>query len=193
MSITSVKSGATGISLALDNNFMEPIATTLVGSGGVNQVTFNDIPQTYKHLQLRIMARSTIADTNDFVIIKFNGDSGANYTYHYLRGDGTSASAQGSGYGTSDYLRSAGFISGANATSQVFGASVVDILDYANTSKLKTIRTLTGKDANSNNSDGRIYLWSLLWGSTDAITSINLTTQANIAQYSRFSLYGIKG
>ena len=59
MSITSVKSGATGISLALDNNFMEPIATTLVGSTTVNVVTFNDIPQTYKHLQIRAISRRT--------------------------------------------------------------------------------------------------------------------------------------
>ena len=55
MSITSAKSGATGISLALDNNFMEPIASTLVGSGGSSVITFNDIPQTYKHLQLRVL------------------------------------------------------------------------------------------------------------------------------------------
>ena len=50
MSITSVKSGATGISLALDNNFMEPIATTLVGSGGANTIIFNRFPLIQKHL-----------------------------------------------------------------------------------------------------------------------------------------------
>ena len=49
MTISSVKTGAVGLSLALDNNYMEPIATTLVGSGGVNQITFNDIPQSYNN------------------------------------------------------------------------------------------------------------------------------------------------
>jgi hypothetical protein len=171
---------------------MIPIATVTVGSGGASSIEFSSIPQSYEHLQIRGLGRSTIADTNDFAIIKFNSDSGANYTYHYLRGDGTSASAQGSGYGTSDYLRSAGFISGANATAQVFGTTIIDILDYTNTNKLKTIRTLTGKDANSNNADGRVYLFSMLWGSTSAITTITLTTQANWAQYSSFALYGIK-
>ncbi len=52
MSITSAKTGSTSLSLALENNFMEPIASTLVGAGGVSTVTFNDIPQTYKHLQV---------------------------------------------------------------------------------------------------------------------------------------------
>jgi hypothetical protein len=193
MTVSSVKTGAVGISFALDNNYMEPIATSLVGSGGVNQVTFNDIPQNYKHLQLRIIARSSISDTNDFVMAKFNGDNGSNYTYHYIRGDGSSANALGSGYGSSDYLRSVGFITGANATSGVFGVSVVDILDYTNTNKLKTIRTFTGKDSNSGNADGRVYLLSMLWGNANAITSINLITQGNIVQHSRFSLYGIKG
>jgi hypothetical protein len=176
----------------VDPGAMIPIATVTVGSGGASSIEFASVPQSYEHLQIRGLGRSTIADTNDFAIIKFNSDSGANYTYHYLRGDGTSASAQGSGYGTSDYLRSAGFISGANATAQVFGTTIIDILDYSNTNKLKTIRTLTGKDANSNNADGRVYLFSMLWGSTSAITTITLTTQTNWAQYSSFALYGIK-
>jgi hypothetical protein len=176
----------------VDPGAMIPIATVTVGSGGASSIEFASIPQSYEHLQIRGLGRSTIADTNDFAIIKFNSDSGANYTYHYLRGDGTSASAQGSGYGTSDYLRSAGFISGANATAQVFGVTIIDILDYTNTNKLKTIRTLTGKDSNSGNADGRVYLWSMLWGSTSAITTVTLTTQANFAQYSTFALYGIK-
>jgi hypothetical protein len=165
---------------------------TVIASTSTASLEFVNIPQNYTHLQIRGVGRSTIADTNDFAIIKFNSDSGANYTYHYLRGDGASVSAQGSGYGSPDYLRSAGFISAANATSGVFGATIVDILDYTNTNKLKTIRTITGKEANSGNADGRVYLWSMLWGSTSAITTITLTTQANWAQYSQFALYGIR-
>ena len=70
MSITSAKTGSTSLSLALENNFMEPIASTLVGSGGVSTVTFNDIPQTYKHLQIRCISRPNEA-----------GSSGAQYLY----------------------------------------------------------------------------------------------------------------
>jgi len=58
MSITSAKTGATGISLALENNFMEPIASTLVGASGSAIIEFNDIPQTYKHLQIRLIGRT---------------------------------------------------------------------------------------------------------------------------------------
>mgnify|MGYP000739741444 CR=1 FL=1 len=52
MSISSAKSGGTGISLALDNNFMEPIASS---TGGSSTIVFNDIPQGYKHLQIRMV------------------------------------------------------------------------------------------------------------------------------------------
>ena len=183
MSITSVKSGATGISLALDNNFMEPIATTLVGSGGVNQVTFLDIPQTYKHLQIRGIALSA---STPRIYIRYNGDGASNYTYHFLEGNGSSAVASAGANQTENWLFINGFI--ASSTPSPF---VVDILDYANSNKFKTIRSLHGGD---NNSAGNIALCSGLWRDTTAITSIQLfTSSSTFSQHSRFSLYGIKG
>jgi len=188
MSITSVKSGATGISLALDNNFMEPIATTLVGSGGVNQITFSDIPQNYKHLQIRGLGRTTTSNTDDNVYMQFNGDTSNNYAAHYLYGNGSSVTAAAA---TSQSNVVACRIPGASSTASIFGTSVVDILDYANSSKNKTVRTLTGHDQNGS---GLMFLISGLWQSTLSITSITLyVSPNNIAQHSRFSLYGIKG
>lgn len=191
MSITSVKSGATGISLALDNNFMEPIATTLVGSGGVNQVTFNDIPQTYKHLQIRAMARWTGTSINySQPYVRFNSDAGANYTTHQLYGTGSSTGAGGTANTNETY---ATWIPDS-AYSNTFGVMVVDILDYANTNKFKTIRCLGGYSRNFNASANELVgLVSGLWRSTDSVVQINLAGAGNFDQYSRFSLYGIKG
>lgn len=190
MSITSVKSGATGISLALDNNFMEPIATTLVGSGGVGTIQFNDIPQTYKHLQIRYLSRSTRATTSDSVSMRFNSDNGSNYARHYLYGDGATPSA---GATTSSTVANIGTQAAASASASIFGVGVIDILDYADANKNKTIRVLSGGDRNGS---GDIQLTSGLWMSTTAISSITILAQegsANFSQYSRFSLYGIKG
>lgn len=189
MSITSVKSGATGISLALDNNFMEPIATTLVGSGGVNTVIFNDIPQNYKHLQLRIIARDSRSNAATNLYVQFNGDTGANYTAHELYGNGASAIAlaEGANQTSSVMMRVAGNSSAASS----FGAGIVDILDYTNNNKYKTLRSLSGHE---DNSSGAIWFISGLWMSTDAISKITITAVTSpILQYSRFSLYGIKG
>jgi len=70
--------------------------------------------------------------------------------------------------------------------------SVIDILDYANANKYKTIRSLSGTDYN--NSNGRLFYSSGNWRSTSAVTTITLTNDSgtNFTQYSSFALYGVK-
>ena len=72
----------------------ESIATFTLGSS--TTVTFSSIPSTYKHLQIRYLARSarTGAATDDLAI-RLNSDSGANYARHRLFGDGASVTASG--------------------------------------------------------------------------------------------------
>jgi hypothetical protein len=172
--------------LSADNNYMETIASSLVGAGGVSSITFSNIPQGYKHLQIRVLSRSSTAGTQVFLYPQYNGDTGNNYTIHYLQGSGSSAAATA-------YTPTAGNFAmdtpAASANANVFGGSVIDILDYTNTSKYKTMRSLTGYD---NNGSGFIDFMSGLWLNTAPITSITISG-GTIAQYSRFSLYGIKG
>ena len=182
MSITSIKTGATGISAALDNNFMEPIATTLVGSGGVASVTFSSIPQGYKHLQIRGIQKMTTATRWSWM--QFNGDAGSNqYTYHSLQGNGSSASAAGSGFATT-YGR-------VTLADTQFGGVVFDILDYTNTSKIKVVRSLWGVDKNGS---GYVGINSIAWNSTAAITSVTIGCEGSdtYTQNSQFTLYGVK-
>jgi len=188
MSITSAKTGATGISLALENNFMEPIASTLLSSSSAFTI-FNDIPQTYKHLQLRLHLRTSTAANNESFFMNFNGDLAANYTTHRLWGDGGATSVSADANVNSMQLDR---IAGASATANVYGAVIIDILDYANTNKFKTARWLGGTDGNGS---GYIMFSSGLWMSTNPITSILIDANGanNFIQYSRFSLYGIKG
>ena len=191
MSVTSAKTGSTSLSLALDNNFMEPIASTLVGSGGANSVIFNDIPQTYKHLQVRMLARMDYAGAANTAILRYNSDTNSsNYTYHELVGNGTAASAYGAAAPESNQML---YVTGSTVTASVFGVAITDILDYSNSNKYKTQRNFGGYD---NNGSGRVILNSGLWMNANAITSIAITpnqTTSSFIQYSRFSLYGIKG
>jgi hypothetical protein len=194
MTVSSVKTGDLGISFALNNNYMEPIATTLVDSGGSSNITFNDIPQTYKHLQIRLMSRNNRASTSDTLGIQFNGDTSiSNYVWlHYVYGNNGSAGAAGYGTGVnaSIYL---GECPSSTATSNIFGVSIADILDYTSESKNKVLRSLNGKEADALN-QGFISLSSGAWLSTAPITSIKIfANNGNFVQYSRFSLYGIKG
>jgi hypothetical protein len=164
----------------------ESIATTTVGSGGQATIAFSDIPSTFKHLQLRCLARGSTGTQDAQSVMRLNGDSATNYSYHRIYGDG-SAGSDGAANATAAM---AGINSGASSLANTFAVGVVDILDYANTNKFKTVRTLTGYDQNS---QGAVYFWSNSWRSTSAVSSITITTSANFSQYSSFALYGIRG
>jgi hypothetical protein len=173
-----------------DTGAYESIATTTI-TADTASVTFSSIPQTFKHLQLRMFAKTDRADTDDVTLMQFNGDTAANYSWHWLRGNGTAPAGSAAGASQSYiYLNYA--CSGNSSASNVFGACVLDIPDYANTNKYKTTRSLHGYDLNG---QGWIYLASGNWRSTSAITSIVLDQQygTNWKQYSSFALYGIKG
>ena len=159
----------------------ESIAT-LTGNGSSTSLTFSSIPSTYKHLQIRALGR------NSSGYIRFNSDTAANYARHYLRGNGTASSALGAASQNEMY----GFEFTDNTdTANIYGVGLIDILDYASTSKNKTLRALTGADKNGS---GSIYLYSGLWLSTSAITSITIYSPANAPTTdSTFALYGIKG
>jgi hypothetical protein len=173
----------------------ESIQTVTVGSGGTASITFSSIPATYKHLQIRMLTQSNRATYGtDSALGKLNGDTGSNYAFHALRGGGASVSAINSTTQTNFYLY--GSSATTSASANTFGAAITDILDYASTSKYKTIRCLAGSDLNGTVSGfgGQVALDSSLWQSTSAVTSINLAPESGTlwTQYSSFALYGIR-
>lgn len=172
-------------------NSYESIATVTVGAGGASSIAFSSIPSTYKHLQIRGIFRSTTTGGADNVAFRLNSDSGANYATHALIGNGSSASAAAFTGNTYGYLPSASPDSGD--TTGIFGAAVIDILDYSNTSKNTTVRALNGYDDNGSNAYRRVQLSSNLWLNTAAVNDVTFYNSANFAQYSSFALYGIKG
>jgi hypothetical protein len=163
----------------------ESIASA-TGTGSSGVITFSSIPSTYKHLQIRMIARDNTAATHNLVYINFNGDTGNNYSFHFLRGNGSAASA--SGAASAAAINYGGVASGTAAT---IAPTITDIIDYASTSKYKTTRSITGFDDNTN---GNVWLCSGLWQSTSAVNSLTLTNpSANFTTTSIFALYGIKG
>lgn len=164
-----------------------PIATTTLATAAAT-ITFSGIPQNYEHLQIRGIGRSSTATAADVDLrVQFNGDTGNNYSIHYLYGSGSAVAAAAT---TSNTYTTGGVVIKDGNTANTFSTNVIDILDYSNASKNKTVRVLTGWDANGS---GYIYLNSGAWLSTAAITSLTLTPwQGNFMTYSSFALYGIK-
>lgn len=167
----------------LDKGSMFPLGVFTLASTATN-VEFTNIPQTYTHLQLRCAFLGDTATGYD-VTMQLNGDTASNYRWHRLYGNGTSALAQGSVSATT------GMYVAADAARTLYPvAAVIDILDYKNTNKNKTVRNLTGHDQNGS---GVVTLWSGLWmNSSTAISSIKISVAANnFAVNSSFALYGI--
>jgi hypothetical protein len=153
-------------------------------------VTFSSIPQTFTHLQVRAISRTTRNDASvDGMYMRFNGDANGNYSYHWVQGNGSSASVVS---GTNTTVITAAF-NGADAqtTANVFSNSVWDVLDYTNTNKYKTTKSVFAYNADGG--VGTVSLGSGNWRNTAAITSIPLFAEGNFVANSHFGLYGIKG
>ena len=177
---------------AADTGAMFPLQVITVGPTSVADVTFTNIPSTYSHLQIRILAKSTrtTAET-DYMNVTVNSDTGANYTYHYLQGDGSSATAGAATSLNQMYSSYIGSDGASNAS--IFGVNIIDILDYSSTNKNKTFRFLGGMD--NNGTGGKVAMMSGMWmNSSTAISSIKFApSTGSFKQYSQFALYAVKG
>jgi hypothetical protein len=164
----------------------QSIATVTVGSGGSSSISFTSIPSTFKHLQIRIMGLGNTAASG---LMRFNSDTSSNYSWHALYGDGASAAATAET--STGFVIGNGFGSGPSSSTIPF-VTVTDVLDYASTSKNKTVRSL---DATDKNGSGYVVLLSGNWrNNTTAISTITIAPNSgNYTQYSSFALYGIKG
>jgi hypothetical protein len=165
------------------DDFLEEVVLTTAASS----VTFSglDAYSDYKHLQIRMIARDSVGATA--LVANLNSDTGSNYSYHRLFGNGSSV---GSGGTASQSYANMGNISGASSAANSFTALVTDVLDFSNSSKNTTLRTFSG---------GYDFTWVSLysnaWYNTAAVTSIELQPvgATSLVAGSRFSLYGSKG
>ena len=165
----------------------EPIATTTLGSAQ-SSVTFSSLG-SYTDIVLICSVQS--ASSGDARInIRFNSDSGSNYSGTFLYGDG---SAAGSGRDTNrTSIDGTGVTVPASGTS--FAPYIYQIMNYGNSSTYKTVL------CRGNNTEAQTgqQIWTAasvsLWRSTSAITSIYIfdLTGKNFNTGSTFTLYGIK-
>jgi hypothetical protein len=186
-----------GIALGLIGSFPTPVTSSFesiasaTGTGSNFSVEFTSIPSTYSHLQIRIVANGnyTSSSLTGSIGVTFNSDTGANYSYHRLSADGATVAAAGTADSTSMIFNTVPY---GSTYANIYGAAIVDIADYASTTKNKTMRVFCGTDANG---AGNIRLTSGLWMSTSAVTSVKLTASSAITLNTptTFALYGIKG
>jgi hypothetical protein len=181
--------GSFSSGVVIPTSSYESIATVTVGSGGTASAEFTSIPSTYTHLQIRGIVRDTSTGTSARSgSIQLNSSS-TGYALHQVQGNGSTISID---TGTSLTETYPFWVVTGNSTASVFSTVVIDILDYTNTNKYKTLRVFGGYDLNGS---GHVRFGSVLWQNTNAVSSIKLAiyaAEANLGQYSQFALYGIK-
>jgi hypothetical protein len=169
----------------------ELISTSLITTNTASVVfDTSTLGSTYKHLQIRFVARSNRSGTLGFPQLRFNSDTGANYAFHGIFGNSSTVDAFAEANLT---LVPVGLITAATATANAFAPMVIDILDPFSTSKNTTLKSLGGTNEEPT-SNRQVRLTSAGYFSTSAITSISLFDATNDwVAGSRFSIYGIKG
>ena len=148
-----------------------PIATTTLGSA-TTSYTFSSIPSTYTDLVLVV---SVLGNGPQYARYRFNGDTGTNYSYTVISGDGTSATS-------SRATSAAGLNMGLNNTNAM---NILNVMNYANTTTYKTALARRG-DASFG-----LDQYVGLWRSTAAINSIEFYSPNNLNAGTTLTLYGI--
>ena len=158
-----------------------PIATTTLGSSASN-VTFSSISSAYTDLILVTEAKSDRSGvTYETVVVTLNTDTGSNYSFTRLYGDGTSATSDNSSNATSVFGSC-----GGNSSTLGDANCIYQFNNYSNTTTYKSVLV------RANRTDAT-FLSVNLWRSTSAINSIKLTPAVgtNFLTGSTFTLYGI--
>ena len=180
---------AGNLAVVADKGSMYPLGVFTL-SANQTTISFTNIPQTYTHLQLRIFARQAGSwSEGSYFSLRMNSDSGNNYASHHLRGIGSGTPT--SSANTSSNLIFVNRITNASQGTSIFGASIIDILDYRNVNKNKTIRYFSGFD---NNGSGEVAFGSGLWmNSSTAVSSLQLGVDTgDFVTNSTFTLYGVQ-
>ena len=160
----------------------------------VASVTFSSIPQGYTDLVVVCSVRGTRAYAFDSAQIRFNGDTGSNYSYRDLLGEGggTPASGSNTSRGISDRIYLVNVMPAANATSNTFGSFNIYIPNYTSANYKSISVDAVGENNSATQGDVGDVLLAGLWNNTAAITSIIVGSySASFVANSTFTLYGV--
>jgi hypothetical protein len=150
--------------------------TTLTGS----DTTISSIPTTYKNLQLIVQGFRPNTDAKN-MRIRFNGDSNTRYSRNITFGAGANIT-----FGT-DHLNASNDADNT-ATNSI---TVVDFIDYANTTtwKIGTILAITNNESTTTNYNFENSFF--VYNQTPAITSITLIANGTTFNAGTALLYGV--
>lgn len=159
-----------------------PIATTTLASA-TSSYTFTSISGTYTDLVL-VAANITNASSTNSLFLRFNSDSGTNYSSTFLEGNATTASSSRVSNRT---VIDTGYTVGLSTSNP--GQVNFSIMNYSNTT---TNKTVISRFVQASGAAPGTSATVSLWRNTAAITSVEVRCDVNLGIGTTFTLYGIK-
>jgi hypothetical protein len=160
----------------------EPIATQTLGSAATS-ISFTSIPATYTDLRL-VLYGVPLNTSGTFASVRLNSDTGTNYSYTYLEGNGAAITTARQASVATCYINP----NYASGIAPYIGA--VDVFSYAG-STFKTM--LFNYSGDKNAANGGLYEAVALWRNTAAVTGVDFVAGGNQFQSGTIAtIYGIK-
>jgi len=163
-----------------------------VTPSGTGTVSFTSIVNTFRHLRVRVSGASTVAASNSSIFIRFNNDSGNNYSWQRLYGNNTSAVASISPLPTTSIEM--GSLPGSTAPANEANTTDAVILDYRGTTFNKTILIHSALRIAATNVGMFTFQYAGFWfpATPAAINRVDvILTSGNFVAGTVVSLYGM--
>lgn len=162
------------------------IFDTTLGASAGSIDTGAVLPTTYSALWVVVYLRGDAVADQVNAVVRFNGDTGANYLYENQIALGAAVSTSASSGQTSGMF---GAVPGGSAAGLTFGAGDMLIPQYGQGTNQKTYRALlgsiTGTNSSANTVTGR-------WATGAAINRVTvLPTTGNFVAGSRVTIYAL--
>jgi len=156
----------------------EKIATTTLGSSSPT-VNLSSIPATFTDLRLVFVPLGTSTQNMNMTL---NGDTGSNYSFTSLRGDG------GAAYGsTATSASNINLTLGTSITTTNPNLYEIDIFSYTSS----TNKTFLNKYSADKSISGNLGVMVGLYQTASAITEVTFTAATNFAANTILTIYGI--
>lgn len=153
----------------------QQIAETILDAAAAD-ITFSNIPGTYRSLMLHLAVRSDTVSTVQDLYMRFNGDASGNYDRQYFYGNNTTMTVASTAAAASLYL---GLIAAASATANVASTFSIVIPDYARTTFEKTFLSNSWEKFGTVAGQFAAWVSTGAWRSTAAITDIRIFPGTN--------------
>jgi len=188
----AVDSALSGLDVRVDAleaaaKFTRIAESVLVGTTA--SVTFSSIPATYRALQLHVVCRSDTAALATNLLMRFNGDTAANYDHQDVGGQAAAPAASELLAQTSIQIKE---MTGASVAANHPAAFTINIAWYAGATFLKLVNAQS--TWSNGTASGSLVTRNISgrWRSTAAINSITLLPAAgSFIAGSSFALYGL--